>query len=120
MANSSNRNDQHADLSWHPFRVAAATALAVGAAMIGIFTQVVIPTHTVSLNNNEISELRKELRIPEGQKTGLRAMSERIAELEEELKITRAKLAAAQLPNVFQTGNPYPLGLKAIEIGNSV
>jgi hypothetical protein len=118
MVGSPNRNSQSPDLSWHPFKVATAAAFAVSAALIGVFTQVVIPTHTAALNN-EIIELRKELKIPEGQKTGVRAMFERITELESELKTTKAKLGAAQLPNLFQSGDPYPVGLSIVKIGGS-
>jgi len=87
-----------------------------------VFREIVIPTQTASLQN-EVADLRKQASFAAnvaGEKDGaIRQLQERISLLEKELKNTQSKLAAAQLTNLFEFGNPYPIGLGNIRVGNT-
>jgi hypothetical protein len=99
----------------HPVAVVAAVAGSVATFVIVVFTTVVIPTMTASLQN-EVTSLRRQLS-DEGGDMG--ALRKKIENLEAELKTTKSQLAEIQLGNDFLISrSPYPTGLSKIRIGD--
>lgn len=106
----------HFDIRNHPIAIAGTVAIAVFGVMVTYFTQVAIPTQTAQLQN-EIAALKKQLNIPDEQTA--KALTRQVSNLEAELKIANRKVAELQLTNLFALGNPYPIGLGQIKIGDS-
>jgi hypothetical protein len=75
-----------------------------------IYKEVVLPTQTASLQN-EAAALRKEVEEVHG-------LRKNVEKLRAELNTTRGKLTEAQLVNVFSLGNPYPVGLGQVRLGD--
>jgi len=99
----------------HPVAVVMAAAGSVATFIILVFTTVITPTMTASLQNEVIS-LRRQLSDDGGDMSALR---KKIEGLETELKITKGRLAEEQLGNDFLIpGSPYPTGLSKIRIGD--
>ncbi|MET4451567.1 hypothetical protein [Bradyrhizobium sp. RT3b] len=87
-------------------------AICSGAAAL-IFAQTVIfPTMTASLQN-EVSSARSQMQEVATLRDQLKKATEDTAKAKLELK-------AAQLNNVFSVGNPYPIGLDKLRIGDGL
>lgn len=97
-------------INWkdHPVIVAA---LSFAGTMV-FAMQIVIPIYTATLQN-EIASLRKDL-----EAAGV--TKDRISKLESELKDTKLKLADAESANTFSPGDPYPVGINQVKIGDSL
>lgn len=97
-------------INWkdHPVIVAA---LSFAGTMV-FAMQIVIPIYTAALQN-EVASLRKDL-----EATGV--TKDRISKLESELKDTKIKLADAESTNTFSPGDPYPVGINQVKIGDSI
>jgi hypothetical protein len=107
------------DWKSHPVVVATIAAVSAIGVSILIFKEIVIPTQTASLQN-EIASLRKQLDLPDGEAAGIRTLRKQVETLENSLKQAKADVAIAQLSNLFAIGNPYPIGLGQIKIGDSI
>ncbi|MGK7055069.1 hypothetical protein AB4853_01195 [Bradyrhizobium sp. 1050_B9_N1_2] len=86
-------------------------AIGSGAAAL-IFAQTVIfPTMTASLQN-EVSSARSQTQ-------EVAALREQLKKATEDTAKAKLELKAAQINNVFSVGNPYPIGLSKVKIGDS-
>jgi hypothetical protein len=99
------------DSDWrkHPVTVGAA---AFGAAVM-FFYNVILPTHTVSLQNR-IAALSEE---PITRRA--KVAEEKVHALEGQLKEAQRVAAEFQLAKVFVAGSPYPVGLDRVKIGDT-
>jgi hypothetical protein len=102
-----------------PLAIAAITAVGTISILVFLYKEVVIPTQTASLQN-EISSLRKQMNLPDDEAGGIRALRKKVDDLEKQLSSANAKLAEAQLTNLFSFGNPYPSGLAQVKIGDRI
>lgn len=86
-------------------------AIGSGAAAL-IFAQTVIfPTMTASLQN-EVSSARSQTQ-------EVATLREQLKKATEDTAKAKLELKTAQLNNVFSVGNPYPIGLHNVKIGDS-
>ncbi|MEH2513425.1 hypothetical protein V1291_004779 [Nitrobacteraceae bacterium AZCC 1564] len=92
----------------HPVVIAALSC----AAGIAFAHQFIFPAMTASLQN-EIADLKKQV-------SDAGISKERIKSLEEKLKKSEADAASAQAANMFSLQNPYPMGLGALKLGDSL
>jgi len=96
--------------SWkdHPVIIAAAS---FGAGLV--FAQTVIfPTMTASLRN-EVSSLRSQVQ-------EVAVLKEQLKKAEADAKVEKDKLVASQRTNLFSLGNPYPVGIGKVKLGDNV
>jgi len=100
--------------SWkdHPLRVAAASAAVTASVLIALFGTWILPTQTASLKN-QIDALSAA-----GAKDTNSA--KQIADLKAQAADLERKLSAAQLPNLFFVGDPYPAGLGRVRVGDPI
>ncbi|MET4041772.1 hypothetical protein ABIC03_003463 [Bradyrhizobium sp. RT6a] len=87
-------------------------AICSGAAAL-IFAQTVIfPTMTASLQN-EVSSARSQMQ-------EVATLRDQFKKATEDTAKAKLELKAAQLNNVFSVGNPYPIGLDKLRIGDGL
>jgi hypothetical protein len=92
----------------HPVVVAAIAC----AASLVFAQQVIFPILTASLQT--------ELATYKTRAAEVGPLKERIAVLESQLKDAPGDLAKIQTTNMFSLGNPYPIGLSQIKLGDSI
>lgn len=111
--------------SWkeHPVVIATTVAVATTVFVVKVMDEVVIPTRTASLTN-QIDSLNTEVRNLKDQlanKTAeLDSANSSIRAKNSEVRDAQSKLYSAQVGHLFVTGNPYPIGLGLVKIGDSV
>lgn len=100
--------------SWkdHPLVIAAGAVAATIALAVLLVKEVILPTHTASLNN-QLSDLPKL----QSEKTKLEA---NLVEMQRKLDDTERLLQLAQNTALFTVGSPYPAGLGALRVGDSI
>jgi hypothetical protein len=103
----------------HPVFIASAAAVATLGVTVLVYKEMVIPTQTALLQN-EIVRLRQQMGLPDDEAGGIRALRKKTETLEKELKEANVKIAELQQSNLFAPGNPYPIGLAKVKIGDSV
>ncbi len=90
----------------------AIVAIIAGAAVFGFCEVYVVPIHTQALKNEMAANSESVARA--------KATEERASTLERQLKDALGRVKALEQPNLFSLGNPYPVGLGLVKIGQSV
>jgi hypothetical protein len=111
--------------NWKDHPLVAATLGVTGtiALAVVLVKEVILPTHTASLTN-QIATLTAEKtallrgsaetdQIIRSQKQTLEGSEQKIAALEQQLH-------EARVNNLFESGNPYPIGLGGVRIGQKI
>lgn len=111
--------------SWkdHPLVVASiAVAATIGLAVL-LFKEVILPTHSVSLSN-QITSLTNELQIlrkkSEADVQSIGDLSAKLEAANRRAENLEQSLTKARISNLFSSGNPYPIGLGRIQVGQSI
>lgn len=117
----------------HPFWTVAVTAAGTATFVAGLFTQIVQPTISASLENKiealstENTALKQSLAEKGGAlETAEQALQEdrqrtdrERADLHDRIEALGQQLFVSQQANMLTKGNPYPVGLDAIRLGNA-
>ncbi|MEJ1409098.1 MAG: hypothetical protein RPU60_02615 [Candidatus Sedimenticola sp. (ex Thyasira tokunagai)] len=96
----------------HPISIASLAVVGTIAIGILLYKEVILPTHTLSLKN-EISALKSEV-------NKLNAKVSSLVKVEVKNKALLNRLALQEKGNLFSVGNPYPIGLEQVRIGDSL
>jgi len=106
----SNRSIDAAHENWrtHPVIVASIAAVAG----FGVCFTYVVPIHIQSLKNEMAANAESVAKA--------KATEEKANSLERQLKDALGRIRALERPNLFSLGNPYPVGLGLVKIGQSV
>jgi hypothetical protein len=97
-----------ADWRAHPVIV----ALIAGGAAIAFWQTYVVP--------QQVQSLRNELEMNAELVSKAQATKEQAQNLGRELKEAQVKLASLEVTNLFSVGNPYPVGMGLVRIGQSI
>lgn len=109
--------------SWKdsPIAVGAICISGTVALAVLVYKEVLLPTHTAALQN-QVLKLTTEAESYKSrsteQQTSQRELEQKIASLEGDLKRKAAQFVDAQNANLFAADNPYPIGLRAIKVGD--
>lgn len=103
--------------NWKDHPLAVATLAATGTAVF--MSTVVMPLNTTHLNNR-IAAMTDKVTVAEEKTAKVAEIEKKLKDTESQLAKTEGELAAALNANLFSQGNPYPNGLQAIKIGDSV
>lgn len=100
--------------SWRDHPLAIAT-LAVSATLViggGLVKDLIIPAYTESLKNqlNEYPAVKKENS----------DLKKKVSALEEQLRVSRSETATAITANAWVRGDPYPVGLEEVRVGDEI
>ncbi|KFZ39140.1 hypothetical protein HR45_01710 [Shewanella mangrovi] len=105
----------------HPISIAAVAVAATIGLCILIGKEIVLPTYTASLNNT-IELLKNEKNKIETEKKSIEnkaeALTKKLGESDSTNKDLLKKLEQAQYGNLFSNGDPYPVGLGSVRIGD--
>lgn len=123
METQGNPSQPKSDWKDSPLYVATVVAVGTASVVTAVFTQVVIPTKEQDLSNQ-----LKQLQLANTDltnKASALVASAKVAEVERkkvqsDLDATKNKLKETALNNLFSVGNPYPSGLRAVRVGESV
>lgn len=103
-----------ATASWkdHPLVVAAGAVAATIALAILLVKEVILPTHTASLNN-QLSSL------PTLQSENAK-LEAKLSEMQRKLDDSQRRLQLAQNTGMLIVGSPYPTGLGKVRVGDNI
>jgi hypothetical protein len=87
-------------------------AIVAGAAVFGFSEVYVVPIHTQSLRNEIASNAEVVARA--------KTTEEKANSLERQLRDALGRVKALELPNLFALGNPYPIGLGLVKLGQPI
>jgi hypothetical protein len=104
------------DFKSSPVFVAGSTAAATIALAVLIYKEVLLPTHTLALQN-QITALTTE---SAAYKARIEPLEKTNDSLNEQAGLLRAKVRELEAANLFSAGNPYPIGFGAVRIGQPI
>jgi hypothetical protein len=87
-------------------------AIVAGAAVVAFWESYAVPLHTQALRNQIASNAELV--------ANARATEEKLQSAEQRLKDALAKVRALEKPNLFSLGNPYPVGLGLVKVGQPI
>ncbi|TYK64140.1 hypothetical protein [Colwellia echini] len=109
--------------NWKDHPLSSAAVAVAGTIAIGVllYKEVILPTHTLSLQN-EISSLKSDIskskeKIRE-QSLLLKSANTSLNKFKDENIALKGQLISSQISNLFVPNNPYPLGLAQVRIGD--
>jgi hypothetical protein len=97
------------------FIAGASVAATIGLAIL-IYEKVLLPTHTLSLQN-QIASLSTDNK---SFKDKIEPLEVSNKSLKEQVELLLAKVRSLEATNLFVSGNPYPVGLSAVRTGQPI
>ena len=105
----------------HPVSIAALAVAGTIAVGVLLYKEVILPTHTLSLQN-ELSSAENRLARSSQENIRLNeelsSLKQAIGKLKEENSFLEIKISKIEATNLLSTENPYPPGLDQVRIGD--